>query len=269
MSDATGPPDAENGAVDGIDAATWERPAYAIGAAVGLALAGVLASVVIGVAVGGALAALDLSLTVTVSFVVTFVAGSIGFVTVAALYLRRRVADPIAFVGVRVPSLSEAAWTVGGYLAAFGAILAAAVVMTVLGVSPDTANRAAVAGMRHPTLLLWLVPLSFLVIAPGEELLFRGTVQRRLRGAFPAWIAIVLTAVIFATIHFVSLTGGAGGRFVAIGVLFLPSLIFGTVYEVTENLVVPILVHGAYNATLFGLIYVSVAMLPQRAAILF
>jgi membrane protease YdiL (CAAX protease family) len=34
--------------------------------------------------------------------------------------------------------------------------------------------------------------------------------------------------------------------------------VFGAVYEFTENLVVPALVHGAYNATLFSLLYVAV-----------
>jgi membrane protease YdiL (CAAX protease family) len=33
--------------------------------------------------------------------------------------------------------------------------------------------------------------------------------------------------------------------------------VFGTVYELTENIVVPALVHGFYNATLFGTLYVG------------
>ena len=42
--------------------------------------------------------------------------------------------------------------------------------------------------------------------------------------------------------------------------LVLPTLVFGVVYELTENLVVPALTHGLYNATLFGLLYLTVTV---------
>jgi membrane protease YdiL (CAAX protease family) len=40
--------------------------------------------------------------------------------------------------------------------------------------------------------------------------------------------------------------------------LFVPGLVLGVTYEATDNLVVPSLIHGAYNATLFTLAYLSV-----------
>jgi membrane protease YdiL (CAAX protease family) len=107
---------------------------------------------------------------------------------------------------------------------------------------------------------LALVPLSFLLIGPGEELLFRGVVQGRLRQAFSPIAAVVIASAIFAAVHVVALSGSAGGRAVTVGVLFLPSLVFGAAYERTGNLVVPSLIHGGYNATLFGLFYLSLTM---------
>jgi len=140
------------------------------------------------------------------------------------------------------------------------------VVLTALQAQPETSNQAAELGLQNPELLLWLVPLSVLVIAPGEEFLFRGVVQGRLREAFPARIAIPLTAALFALVHYFSLTGGSGGRLIAIAILFLPSLVFGIAYERTQNLVVPILIHGSYNATLVLLLYVTITMFGEMPA---
>lgn len=207
---------------------------------------------------------LGIPLTPVQSFVLTFVAGAIGFISVAFLYLRHRGVDPVAYVGVRIPSRRDLLWVVIGYFGTMSLLIASGIVVTMVGVETETANRAAEAGFERPVLLLWLVPLSFFVIAPGEELLFRGTVQNRLREAFSPWIAIPATAALFAVLHFFSLTGGAGGRFVAIAVLFFPSLVFGAVYEYTENILTSILIHGAYNSTLALLGYVALKEFPSQ-----
>jgi membrane protease YdiL (CAAX protease family) len=103
--------------------------------------------------------------------------------------------------------------------------------------------------------LLLLIPAAFLLIGPGEELLFRGVVQGTLRRAFDPVPAIAIAAAVFAAIHYFALAGPSVGRVATIGVLFLPSLVFGAVYEYTDNLVVPSLIHGAYDATLFAVLY--------------
>lgn len=111
--------------------------------------------------------------------------------------------------------------------------------------------------MENPEVLLLLVPASLLLIGPGEELLFRGVVQNRLSEALPAPVAIVLASLLFASIHFFSLSGAPQARLVSISVLVLPTLVFGTMYELTDNIVVPALIHGTYNATLFSLLYLT------------
>ena len=163
------------------------------------------------------------------------------------------------YLGVRVPSGRDLLFAVTGYVGAFGAVVLVGTLVSLTGIQPAQ-NQVAELGRRNPETLLLLIPASFLLIGPGEELLFRGVVQNRIRESFAPVPGIVLASLFFAAIHYVALTGGTGARLISIGVLFFPSLIFGTVYELTDNLVVPALVHGAYNATLFSLVYAVVKL---------
>jgi membrane protease YdiL (CAAX protease family) len=193
----------------------------------------------------------------------------VAFGGVALAYLRLR-GRSIRSLGVRLPSLREVLIVVGGYAAAFVAAVTGAVVVSVTG-APAGENQVAEFASADPAVLLWLVPASLLLIGPGEELLFRGIVQGRLRETFDAVPGVVLASALFAAIHYVALTGGAGGRLVTVTILFFPALVFGGVYELTDNLVVPSLVHGAYNATLFAFAYLAIRLseaggLPQDGA---
>ncbi len=238
-------------------------PRYAIAGAVGASVGGIAAAFIITTLVALSIAFGGVSLPTVPRFGVLFIAGALGLAGTAIAYLSYRDISITAYIGSRVPSLRDLLWAAGGYVGALSLIFAAGIVLTLLNLQPETTNRAAQAGMENPELLLWLVPLSFLVIAPAEEFLFRGVVQGRLREAFKPGIAIPVTAALFATVHYFSLTGGSGARFIAITILFLPSLVFGYTYERTRNLVVPILIHGAYNSTLIMLVYVSMKVLDQ------
>lgn len=195
-----------------------------------------------------------------------FVATAVGFVGTGAAYLRLRGRSIRTFVPLDLPGLRDVAWAAGGYVAALGLVFVAGILLTAFQAQPETTNQAAELGMENPVFLLWLVPLSLFVIAPAEEFLFRGVVQGRLREAFDAPVAIFLAAALFALIHFTSLTGAAGARLVAIAVLFFPSLVFGVAYERTKNLLVPILIHGSYNATLVLLVYVTIEFAGEMPA---
>ena len=179
----------------------------------------------------------------------------LGFGGVALGYLRWR-GRLGGFVRVGLPDGHDLAWIGAGYVLALGGAMLGAAVVVVTG-APAAQNQIGEIAVENPEILLLLVPFSFLLIGPGEELLFRGIVQGRLREGFGPVGAVVLAAAIFAAVHFVALTGGVGGRIVTIGILFLPSLVFGAAYERTGNLVVPAAIHGAYNATLFSLVYVG------------
>ena len=120
----------------------------------------------------------------------------------------------------------------------------------VIGAGLDSGDAA--------TALLVLTVVSFVVIAPIEELTFRGVIQGRLRDGYGPTIAIIVASVLFAGMHLPGLTGSLTGRVALIAGLFAISLVFGWLYERTGTLVAPWLAHGLYNASLFALLYVLV-----------
>ncbi|MFC4357632.1 CPBP family intramembrane glutamic endopeptidase [Halobium salinum] len=237
------------------DSRLWAPWTLFVGVFVGIT--GVAASVVLMQTFAAVLAGLGVELSVTTLLVVTLFLGQYAaFGGIALLYLRLRGLDR-DYVGVRSPSLRDLAVAVGGWLGALGVVITAGTLIQATGATPAN-NQTAQLGANFPSLLLVLVPASFLVIGPCEELLFRGIVQRRFREAFPSAAAVVLGAALFAAIHFMALTGGAEARLTTIAILFFPSLVFGAAYEYTGNVLVPAFIHGAYNATLFALLYVAV-----------
>ena len=179
-----------------------------------------------------------------------------GGVAVGYLLVRGWTRDDL---GVRLPSVRDLLFVVGGYVTALVAAIAGVVVVSVTG-APAGENQVTEFASADPSVLLWLIPGSFLLIGPGEELLFRGIVQGRLRETFDPIPGVAIASALFAAIHFLALTGGTGGRLVTVTILFFPALVFGTVYELTDNIVVPALVHGAYNATLFSLAYLAIRL---------
>lgn len=160
--------------------------------------------------------------------------------------------------GFGLPSLRDLGIVIVGYFLAFGGAIVGAIVVSQLQVDTG-ANQAAEVGMENPEVLLLLIPASILIIGPGEELLFRGVVQGRLREVMGPVSAIAIASVIFAGLHWFAISGGSPtGNLVALGILVVPSIVFGAAYEYTGNILVPSLIHGIYNATLFSLLYVSV-----------
>ena len=229
----------------------------AVAVAIGLAGIGVGGGLVLvlGVLLSAQVVGITMTPLGTIAVSLVFATG-LGFGGVALLYLRSR-GLTLAYVGIARPSRTDALAVGIGYL---GALLLVGIAGAVLMRTDTEAapNTAAQAGIADPTVLLVLIVASLAIIGPGEELLFRGIVQGRLREALPAVGAIPLASVIFAAIHYFSLAGVPEARIVSISVLVLPTLVFGVLYELTENLVVPALTHGLYNATLFGLLYIAV-----------
>ncbi|MFC7007671.1 CPBP family intramembrane glutamic endopeptidase [Halalkalicoccus salilacus] len=101
-----------------------------------------------------------------------------------------------------------------------------------------------------------MVPLSILLVGPGEELLFRGIIQQLLRIRFGVPVGITIASVIFAVAHVGSLTGE--GLVATLATYVVLSLILGVSYEYSENLVVPATIHGLFNAIQFLALYWSI-----------
>lgn len=188
----------------------------------------------------------------------------IAFGGVALSYLRYRGVG-IEYIGFDIgfPSLRSSIAVVAGLILAFigvvvGSQLIAIIDMVLTGTEIQPAQNAVVKIARgNPAVLLLLIPAAYLLIGPGEELLFRGVIQGRIREAFGPAAGILLASAIFAAIHFTALGGSTVGQLATIAVLFLPSLVFGTAYELTDNLVVPILIHATYDAIQFVILYVA------------
>ena len=165
---------------------------------------------------------------------------------------RLRNASPAVMITGRIPSRSDIVTAGIGFLVMLGLLT-----LYQLGVqlfNAETATNSIVkTARRDPTLLLFLVPLSFLAIGTGEELLFRGALQGSLTNLLGQHSGIIAASVLFSVAHVPALLGG--GVPASLFILFLLGITLGYAYEYTNNLVVPILMHGAYNALLFATLY--------------
>lgn len=235
-----------------------DRRAKARGLAEALTIVLVAAgvAVVLSLAVITALAAagvqLEPSLVIALSILLT---QGVSFGGVALLYLalrRGRIRVPL-----RWPTTGDLQWMAGGSALALAALMLGLSAVSLLGLAVGE-HQIQDLGAENPEIFILLIPLSFLLIGPGEELLFRGVVQGRLRQAFGAGAAITLAAMTFAALHVAALTGPLAARLTTVAVLVLPSLVFGLAYERTGNIAVPAVIHGIYNATLLALSYSGV-----------
>lgn len=103
--------------------------------------------------------------------------------------------------------------------------------------------------MDGPGDLLLNLFIMAIVPAVGEELFFRGGLQTvLLRLTQKAWIAIVLSAVVFALLH---------GTFFKILPIFTLGLMIGIVYHVTRNLWYTIIIHFLNNGLAVLAVYFS------------
>jgi membrane protease YdiL (CAAX protease family) len=133
-----------------------------------------------------------------------------------------------------------------------------------LGVE-STTHSLIRAAQDNPGILLALVPLSYLVVGPGEELLYRNVVQKSLSTEFSPPGAVVVASAIFAAVHLPAYADPSGSALAVLNtlaVVFVLSLILGALYERTENVAVSALVHGSFNAIAFLVTYVEITGFP-------
>jgi membrane protease YdiL (CAAX protease family) len=230
----------------------------------------------IGVVVGGvSLSAAALFLTATVGVavrddvVLTIVLGTVflqgvGFGVAALGYLRYRGLG-LEFVRVRWPDRGDVVWAIIGSVGAYGIMIAGNILLTVLGIEGQS-HELGQLGAQNPELLLVLIPLSFLLIGPGEELLFRGVIQTAFVERVGIAGGIVATSAIFALIHLPNY-GWIDGL-PTIGLLFVVSLTWGYIYERTDSLFVPAMAHAAFNAFQFLILYIVIQYAPDAATVI-
>lgn len=116
--------------------------------------------------------------------------------------------------------------------------------LRILGNEPNVAIRATVV-------------ISAVLLAPlFEEFFFRGMLQTAVRkliqgrserpGWGVRWLAIIIVSIAFATVHIPF--GQGHGELWMVPPIFFLSLCLGLAYEITRNLWVSIIVHGAFNS---------------------
>lgn len=179
----------------------------------------------------------------------------IGFALTVGAFLAVRGRLDLLRDRVRVPTLRELGLVVAGIVGLLVTLAAIQAAYAALGVSTPQVEIVE-RGLENPELMLLMLPLSYLLVGPGEELMFRGTVQGLLREAYTPAPAIVIASVVFALAHVTNVLGAPLAQKAAyLAAIFTLSLLLGALYEYSRNLVVPALVHGTYNALLFLAIY--------------
>lgn len=245
MSDSTSAP-AETDHLDG----SADRPAgirgklRAVGVGIGLLIVGLLVSVLFGVVFTVPLVLFGGDLSGSVTFLAAAAVGQLAFLAVGVAYVRR-----VGGVTLRWPTGRDLGYAGGGVLAALVLVVVVSIAAAAAGVAPGgSVFDGPIA--QDPTVALGLAALSIVLVAPAEELLFRGAIQGRLRRAFGPVGAITGASLIFGSIHVINFTGSVAGALVGAGVVTVGGAVFGAIYERTGNLLVPIIAHGAYNTVL-------------------
>lgn len=219
--------------------------------ALGVTATAVVISLVAGVAFLVPAIALGYDVGTTWVIVGATGAGQVGFLAVGYAVVRR------LDVAVRVvlPSPTELLYAAGGTVAALLAAVVLSSVLVVLDLVPDSVvgDVAAI----DPTFLLGLAALSVVIVAPAEELLFRGAIQGRLRERFGPVTAVAVASLLFGSIHLTNFSGSVPNVVAAALMIGCIGAIFGAIYERTGNLAVPIVAHAAYNVLLLVTSYLA------------
>ncbi|MUW15019.1 CPBP family intramembrane metalloprotease [Halorubrum sp. CBA1125] len=174
-----------------------------------------------------------------------------GFGLAAVGYLA--LTDSWEIVRVARPTLRDGGLVVGGggvlFAFQYGALFALGQVGLTTG-----QNQAVVPAGDPVTYYLAMIAVSLLVVGPVEEALFRGVVQGGLRRAFDAAPAILIASLAFGLVHLPSVSGTPAQRWAYVGVVVVLGAVLGGLYEWTDNVLVPGLAHGVYNAVIYVLL---------------
>lgn len=175
----------------------------------------------------------------------------VGFAAAAAGYLT--ITGEWGLARISRPDAREAAIVVGGGVGLFAFQYGALFALGQVGLSTGQ-NQAVVPAGDPVTYYLAMIAVSLAVVGPVEELLFRGVVQGTVRRAFDAVPAVLIASLLFGLIHLPSVSGTAAEQWAYVGVVFVLGSVLGALYERTDNVIVPGLVHGVYNAVTYAVL---------------
>ncbi|WP_336337626.1 CPBP family intramembrane glutamic endopeptidase [Haloarcula brevis] len=243
--------------------------ARALSVATGIGLAGFLVGtvfaqfVVLGAALAGLISAgaLDGGTVTGPTYITLTVGIGVGFVGFGAAVANRLGRD-WADLDLRRLTLRDIGYSVGGVVVLMVALVGFSYLIQALGLEAARSSVEELA-REDPSFLLVMVPLAFLTIAPSEEFIYRNLIQKYLYDDFGDLQAIVLTSAVFGVVHFGQYSTGTPTQTVlSLLLVFVLSTLLGLSYLKTENLLVPIFIHGAFNAIQFLMLYVEIAGTP-------
>ncbi|MEF8775009.1 MAG: CPBP family intramembrane glutamic endopeptidase [Haloarculaceae archaeon] len=246
--------------VRGLSNGSFLRAAAGVATAGAIGTLGFLVGNVLAALLAGGLAETGVADSFGRIYIVLTVGLALALVGYAWLVVRRVLGGDVSFFDLAVPSLRDLGIALLGFLTLIAVSTAIGIVVREFGVPMATSQIERQAEeTASATWVLYLVPLSFLAIAPGEELLYRNVVQKYLYGAMTRWGAVIAGSALFAGMHFFQyLSATPGATLVSLTTVFTLALVLGASYERTDNIVVPILIHGAFNALSFIGMYVRV-----------
>ncbi|MDQ2049933.1 CPBP family intramembrane glutamic endopeptidase [Natronolimnohabitans sp. A-GB9] len=160
------------------------------------------------------------------------------------------------FLRVRRPTIRDLAWVVVGLVGAFVVLAGYQTLVELVdpfGTGGEGETHSSIEeGRQYPALFLVGIPIAIFLTGPGEELLYRGVIQSRLDESFPTTVAILLAAVVFTVVHLPVYMGDEfGAVLVSLGTVGSLGLYLGVLYELSDTLVVPAVIHGLFNATVY------------------
>jgi len=190
--------------------------------------------------------------------ILTTVATGVGLAAYGAVVMSATERDR-SFLDLATPDRRDVAYAVGGSVLLLAAYLGVALALSELGVRLSEHGISQRLDAGDAWVALVLVALSYLAVAPGEELLYRNLVQKSLYEQFSRPVAVVATSVVFALVHLPAYaTGPVGvGAVASLGLVFALAVGLGWLYARTDNLAVPVFAHGTFNAVQYLLLYAS------------
>jgi len=236
------------------DTAGWEPQAKALGEALLVVFGAYLVASVVLAAVNPPLVNAGIVTPGgTEEYLAQFALQYAGFLVVTGWYALAVRDEPL--IPWATPGRRELGLIVAGIIVLVGANNGITRLFAAVDVSLGD-NAAVTVGSGEPAYLLTMIAFSLLVVGPAEELLFRGVVQGRLRETWGVWPAILAATVLFGLSH-ASVSGGLGGVVAYILTATLLGVLLGYLYERTDNIVVPAVIHGVNNAVIFAWLYLS------------
>lgn len=170
----------------------------------------------------------------------------------ASLYFTLTPLDS-SYIDIRRPDTTDIILMVWGFMISTSTLYAIGVIKNLIGIgsSQHTLIQTILSSGEY-SFFIWLIAFGILIVAPGEELIYRNFVQKRLYRSFNQPTAIGITSSLFALIHFPAYAVAPLPQTISsLVTVFIISALFGWLYAHTENILVPMVAHGTYNGFIF------------------